>query len=56
MLPEVVVEDLAVSEALVVYACGSPGMVYALLDRLKERGVAEAQIHSDVFAWAPRSA
>jgi len=56
LLPEVVVEDLAVSEALVVYACGSPGMVYALLDRLKERGVAEAQIHSDVFAWAPRSA
>jgi len=31
-------------------------MVYALVDRLKEKGVSDERIHSDVFAWAPRPA
>ena len=55
LMPDAIGEDLAVVDAdLAVYACGSPGMVHALVDRLEEKGVTEAQIHSDVFAWAPR--
>lgn len=37
-----------------VYASGSPGMVYAVLDTLLERGLAEARFHSDVLQYAPR--
>lgn len=55
LLPDAIAEDLdGELSALAVYACGSPGMVYALVDRLEARGVTSAQIHSDVFAWAPR--
>lgn len=55
LMPDAIAEDLkAVDADLAVYACGSPGMVHALVDRLEEKGVAEEQIHSDVFAWAPR--
>jgi len=54
LMPDAIAEDLETADNLAVYACGSPGMVYALLDRLEGKGVAEAQIHSDVFAWAPR--
>jgi len=54
LLPDAIAEDLDRVDHLEVYACGSPGMVYALLDRLEAKGVAEGQIHSDVFAWAPR--
>ena len=55
LLPDVIVEDLGSVDAnLAVYACGSPGMVHALVDCLEEQGVSETQIHSDVFAWAPR--
>ncbi|MBV0933975.1 NAD(P)H-flavin reductase [Marinobacterium weihaiense] len=57
LMPDVLAAELQqVDEHLAVYACGSPGMVHALVDRLEEKGVAEAQIHSDVFAWAPRPA
>ena len=56
LMPDAIAEDLDTADNLSVYACGSPGMVYALLDRLAEKGVAEQQIHSDVFAWAPRPA
>lgn len=55
LMPNVLADQLeSVDEHLAVYACGSPGMVHALVDRLEEKGVSEAQIHSDVFAWAPR--
>lgn len=55
LMPNVLADQLeTVDENLAVYACGSPGMVHALVDRLEEKGVSEAQIHSDVFAWAPR--
>lgn len=39
---------------VLVYACGSPPMVYALFDALVARGVPAERIFSDVFAWAPR--
>ncbi|GAA0793103.1 NAD(P)H-flavin reductase [Marinobacterium sediminicola] len=55
LMPDALADDLtAVDADLAVYACGSPGMVHALVDRLEAKGVAEEQIHSDVFAWAPR--
>lgn len=37
-----------------VYACGSPAMVYALCDALVAAGLPVDRMFSDVFAWAPR--
>ena len=37
-----------------VYACGSPPMVYATQDALVAAGLPPERIFSDVFAWAPR--
>jgi len=37
-----------------IFTSGSPAMVYALLDACEEKGLKEVQIHSDVFAYAPR--
>lgn len=37
-----------------VYACGSPPMVYAALDAFTAAGLPRAQFFSDVLAWAPR--
>ncbi|PSL14385.1 CDP-4-dehydro-6-deoxyglucose reductase [Marinobacterium halophilum] len=57
LMPDALAADLtAVDADLAVYACGSPGMVHALVDRLEAKGVDDAQIHSDVFAWSPRPA
>lgn len=56
LMPDAIAEDLDTIENLEVYACGSPGMVYALVDRLNAKGVSDERIHSDVFAWAPRPA
>lgn len=39
-----------------VYACGSPPMVYATQDALVAAGLPPERIFSDVFAWAPRPA
>lgn len=39
---------------LLVYACGSPPMVYAALDACVARGLPAERFFSDVFAWAPR--
>lgn len=55
-LPHVVANHIDSPANLLVYACGSPGMVYALVDQLESRGVTEKQIHADVFAYAPRPA
>ena len=38
-----------------VFACGSPNMVYGTLDQLQTLGLTEANMHSDVFAYAPRN-
>lgn len=53
-LPARVARDLTQPAEVRVYACGSPGMVYALVDALEACGVSERQIHADVFAYAPR--
>ncbi len=36
------------------FISGSPAMVYALSDELEKKGLGAAQIHSDVFEYAPR--
>ncbi len=54
MLSEAVCEDLSNLADYDFYLCGSPPMVYATLDALLAAGAVEQQIHSDVFAYAPR--
>lgn len=54
LLPAAVLEDFENFDGVEIFASGSPGMVYALLDAAETRGFNEAQMHSDVFAYAPR--
>lgn len=54
LLPEAVCEDLSDLERYEFYVSGSPGMVYATLDALTSAGMPAQQMHSDVFAYAPR--
>ena len=54
LLPAAVLEDYNDFENVEVFASGSPAMVYALLDACESRGFSEKQMHSDVFAYAPR--
>ncbi len=54
MLCEAVCEDLTSLADYDIYLCGSPPMVYATLDALVAAGALVEQIHSDVFAYAPR--
>lgn len=54
LLPAAIVEDVEDLSQTQVFACGSPAMVYALLDALEERGFTQEQMKSDVFAYAPR--
>lgn len=56
LVPAVAAQCVAEPDRLLVYACGSPAMVYATLDALVARGVPAERIFSDVFAWAPRPA
>lgn len=44
-------DDLRQSQ---IFACGSPNMVYGTLDQLAPLGLTTANMHSDVFAYAPR--
>lgn len=54
LLPEAIKQDFSSLEHVEVYASGSPQMVYALLDACEGKGLEQAQMHSDVFAYAPR--
>lgn len=54
LLPDAIKHDFATLESVEVYASGSPPMVYALLDACEEKGLQQVQMHSDVFAYAPR--
>ncbi|MBE9396888.1 2Fe-2S iron-sulfur cluster binding domain-containing protein [Pontibacterium sp. N1Y112] len=54
LLPEAVLEDFSDLSGVEIFASGSPAMVYALLDAAETRGFNEKQMHSDVFAYAPR--
>ena len=54
LLPAAIVDDVQDLTNVQVFACGSPAMVYALLDALEEQGFTQSQMKSDVFAYAPR--
>jgi CDP-4-dehydro-6-deoxyglucose reductase len=54
MLHEAVCEDISDLSSVIVYASGSPNMVYATLDALVSAGMDAHQMHADVFAYAPR--
>lgn len=54
LLPGAIGQDFDSLQGVSVYTSGSPAMVYALLDALELKGLSQAQMHSDVFAYAPR--
>lgn len=51
---QVIHEDFDDLSNVQMFACGSPNMVYGTLDQLAPLGLTEANMHSDVFAYAPR--
>lgn len=51
---EVIHEDFDDLSNVQMYACGSPNMVHGTLDQLEKLGLSEANMHSDVFSYAPR--
>ncbi|WP_296057138.1 FAD-binding oxidoreductase [uncultured Amphritea sp.] len=55
LLPAAVVADFDNFDNVEIFTSGSPAMVYALLDACEAQGLNEAQMHSDVFAYAPRA-
>ena len=55
LLPEAVLADFPSFDNVEIFTSGSPAMVYALLDACEERGFSEENMHSDVFAYAPRN-
>lgn len=54
LLPEAILEDFSDFDDVEIFTSGSPAMVYALLDACEARGFKEENMHSDVFAYAPR--
>lgn len=50
-----VLEDFSSLEEFVVYASGSPGMVYAIYDDFVDQGLHKDNMTADVFDYAPRS-
>lgn len=54
LLPAAVLEDFVDFNGVEIFTSGSPAMVYALLDAAESRGFSEDDMHSDVFAYAPR--
>jgi len=51
---QVIHEDFDDLRNIQMYACGSPTMVHGTLDQLEKLGLSEANMHSDVFSYAPR--
>jgi CDP-4-dehydro-6-deoxyglucose reductase len=51
---QVIHEDFDDLSDVQMYACGSPTMVHGTLDQLEKLGLSEANMHSDVFSYAPR--
>lgn len=56
LVHEAVLADDPDFQAVLVYACGSPPMVYAAMDAFVARGLPAERMFSDVFSWAPRQA
>tara|TARA_R110001599_G_scaffold353837_1_gene599633 strand:+ start:1891 stop:2901 length:1011 start_codon:yes stop_codon:yes gene_type:complete len=55
MLHEAIRADLGNLADYEFYVSGSPAMVYGTLDSLVDAGMPAAQMHADVFAYAPRA-
>jgi CDP-4-dehydro-6-deoxyglucose reductase len=53
LLHEAVLEDGHDFSKTVIYACGSPEMVYGTLDGFEAAGLTDLNYYSDVFAYAP---
>lgn len=51
---QVIHEDFTDLSQIQMFACGSPNMVYSTLDQLEPLGLSQNNMHSDVFAYAPR--
>lgn len=51
---DLIAQDFKHLKQAQVFACGSPNMVYTTFDNLKNIGLSRANMHSDVFAYAPR--
>lgn len=51
---EVIHDDFDDLKDVQMFACGSPTMVHGTLDQLEKLGLSEANMHSDVFSYAPR--
>ncbi|WP_430460651.1 2Fe-2S iron-sulfur cluster-binding protein [Thalassolituus sp. LLYu03] len=51
---QVIHEDFTDLSQAQMFACGSPNMVYGTLDQLQPLGLSQSNMHSDVFAYAPR--
>lgn len=51
---EVIQRDFKDLSQIQMFACGSPNMVYGTLDKLAHLGLSDKNMHSDVFAYAPR--
>lgn len=54
LIYEVIQRDFSNLSDAQLFACGSPNMVYQVLDELAGLGVSQENMHSDVFAYAPR--
>ena len=55
LLPSAILDDFSDFENVEIFASGSPAMVYALLEACEAKGFKEENMHSDVFAYAPRN-
>ena len=53
-LVEAIIADGHALDAVTVMACGSPAMVYSVLDGLAAQGLDTSRFHSDVLQYAPR--
>ena len=53
-LHDVIAEDFDDLSAVQMFACGSPNMVFGILDQLEPSGLSVSNMHSDVFAYAKR--
>ena len=54
-LDHMIIEDHTNLAGFDVLCCGSPAMVYHVLDTLEVAGVQQPRFFSDVFAYAPRN-
>ena len=50
----VALEDFQDLRDVTVFVSGGPAMVYATLDAFVAKGMPEANMHSDIFSYAPR--